>query len=138
MRPRAIPDVAAPAHLGRICVVRPEEIASQVTLVVRDNGHVVAATRGRTFACWLAEPGIHQIASDADDTGPTFIDARGGARYFVHQEMSDLGGYAHAHLDLVDDETGRDMIDSCDTRVMVAVPGHDDSPSLLPVVPARL
>lgn len=134
---RAIADAAMPANVARICLVRPAETASHVSLVVRDNDRVVAATRGRTFACWLAAPGTHQISSEADDTVPVFVSAHGGARYFVHQRVSDLGGYVHARVEPVDDETGRELIDGCDARVFVAVPGDDGAPALVPVVPAR-
>lgn len=135
---RAIADAATPSNVARICLVRPAETAAHVTLVVRDNDRVVAATRGRTFACWLVAPGTHQISSEADDTVPVFVSARGGARYFVRQHVSDLGGYVHARVEPVDEETGRELIDGCDARVMVAVPGEDGAPALVPVVPARL
>ncbi len=44
----------------------------------------------------------------------------------------------HAHLDWVDDATAHAMIDECDHRVRVAVPGHDDEPAAMAVAPAKL
>jgi hypothetical protein len=105
-------------------------------MIVRDNGRLVGATRGRTYACWLAAPGAHQLTSDDDDTGPTLFRAEAGARYWLHQEVFEVGGMAHAHLDWIDEESAREKMESCDERVRVAVPGHDDHPSAQPVVPA--
>lgn len=135
-RARDAAAVEAPPHLARICAVRPEETARDLVLVVRDNGRVVAATSGATYACWLAAPGAHAIVSDGDDTGPTLVTARPGGRTWIHQEVTDLGGDAHAHLDVVDEETARELIEACDARVMVSVPGHDESPSAMRIAPA--
>jgi hypothetical protein len=102
---------------------------------VRDNGRLVGATRGGTFVCWLAAPGEHQITSIDDDTGPTLFRARAGAHYWLHQEVSLLAGELHAHLDWVDDGVAAAMLDSCTTRVHVAVPGHEGETSAVAVSP---
>jgi hypothetical protein len=125
-----------PAGVAQVCVVRPASIAAQTTMTVRDNGRVVGATRGRTYVCWLAAPGAHQITSDDDDTGPTLFRAEAGARYWLHQELFEVGGMAHAHLDWVDEEAAVELLDACDTRVRVSVPGHEDHPAAQPIVPA--
>jgi hypothetical protein len=126
-----------PSGVARVCVIRPERAASNVTMEVRDNGRLVGATRGTTFFCWLAAPGEHQITSIDDDTGPTLLVAKANARYWLHQEVSAIGGDVHAHLDWVDDTTAGEMIDACDARVLVSVPGHDDRTDAMPLVPAR-
>src|SRR5690349_9888098 len=87
---------AVPTGVARVCVIRPERAFSHVTMEVRDNGRLVGATRGPTFFCWLAAPGEHQITSIDDDTGPTLLDARADARYWLHQEVSSLGEGVHA------------------------------------------
>jgi hypothetical protein len=127
---------AGPAGVAHVCVVRPERVAADVTMRVRDNGRLVGATRGMTYVCWLAAPGAHQITSDDDDTGPTLLHAESGASYWLHQEVVELGGVAHAHLDWVDEESAKELLDECDARVRVSVPGHDDDPAALPIVPA--
>jgi hypothetical protein len=99
---------------------------------IRDNARLVGATRGATYTCWLAAPGAHQIASIDDDTGPTLLQARPGAQYWLHQEVSVLDGHIHAHLDWVDDQTATEMLDHCTARVRAALPDHDD---LVPVTP---
>jgi hypothetical protein len=127
---------AAPSNAAQVCVVRPDEESSQVVMKLTDNGRLVGATRGRTYACWLAAPGDHQIASDADDTGPTPLHAKAGARYFLHLEVADVDDHAHAHLDFIEEHVAGEMIDACDTRVLVSVPGHDDAADALPFAPA--
>lgn len=132
---------AEPGALSRttaeVCVVRPQTAAREVSMPVRDNGRLVGATRGTTFFCYLASAGEHQITSVDDDTGPTLLHARAGARYWLHQEVSEIGGAIHAHLDWVDEATARELVDACEARVRVAVPGHEDEPAALPVAPAK-
>lgn len=123
--------------VAEVCVLRPEPTASTTTFQVRDNGRLVGATRGESYFCYLAATGRHQITGD-DDTGPLLVTARPGARIFVHQEVSPLGGLAdgaHAHLDLVDESTAREMLEACTTRVRLAVPGRSDD--AVPVAAAR-
>lgn len=126
-----------PAEAAQVCVVRPETMATAVSMAVHDNGRLVGATRGTTFFCYLASPGDHQITSIDDDTGPTFFHAQGGARYWLHQEVVELAGHTHAHLDWIDEATALEMLDQCDTRVHVAVPGHEDEPAAQPIAPAQ-
>ncbi len=111
---------------------------------VRDNGRLVAATRGLTFACWLAAPGEHQLRSVDDDTGPTYLHARAGKHYWLHQDVTssedahDIGagrGPVHAHLDWVDDSTATEMLRACDVRVQLAVPGYEERSDALAVTP---
>jgi hypothetical protein len=125
-----------PVDMAQVCVVRPASFAAATTMTVHDNGRLVGATRGRTYVCWLAAPGAHQITSEDDDTGPTLFRADAGARYWLHQEVFEVGGLAHAHLDWVDEDYATELLDACDTRVRVSVPGHDDHPSAQPIVPA--
>jgi hypothetical protein len=128
----AVPSVAA-----RVCVLRPASIAAGVTMELRDNGRLVGATRGSTFVCWLAAPGDHQITSIDDDTGPSFLQARAGQQYWLHQEVTTLGGDLHAHLDWVDDATANELLDSCNQRVLVGIPGHEERTDALAVAPKR-
>lgn len=122
---------------AQVCVVRPDRTGHEASMPLRDNGRLVGATRGATFSCWLAAPGEHQITSVDDDTGPMLLQARAGARYWLHQDVAELGGAVHAHLDWVDEASARAMIDECDDRVRVAVPGHEDEPAAMAIAPAR-
>jgi hypothetical protein len=118
--------------------VRPDRFAAQVSMPVRDNGRLVGATRGTTFFCYLARPGEHQITSVDDDTGPTFLRAVAGMRYWLHQDVSELAGSVHAHLDWVEEHDALELLDACESRVHVAVPGHEDETSAQPIAPAKL
>jgi hypothetical protein len=134
-RPAAEP--APPKGSAQVCVLRPESLAGGATMEVRDNGRVVGATRGSSYFCYLAAPGEHQIASIDDDTGPTLLRATEGARYWIHQEVTTLGGDVHAHLDFVDEPTAQAMLERIDTRVLVAIRGHEQSTDAMPIAAAR-
>jgi hypothetical protein len=143
-RPQAAARSAALAELGpvpagsaQVCVMRPAQIAADISMPVRDNGRLVGATRGTTFFCYLAATGDHQITSADDDTGPTFLRAQTGARYWIHQDVVELAGALHAHLDWVEEGTAIELLDACETRVKVAVPGHDGETSAQPIAPAK-
>lgn len=127
---------ALPSAAARVCIVRPASVGAEVTMEIRDNARLVGATRGRTFACWLAAPGEHQITSVDDDTGPTLFHARAGRHYWLHQDVEVLGGDLHAHLDWIDEPTAAEMLEACTRRVIVSVPGHDDRTDVVAVSPA--
>lgn len=128
---------APPKGSAQVCVLRPQSLAGDVTMEVKDNGRVVGATRGSSYFCYLAAPGEHQITSIDDDTGPTLLRASDGARYWIHQEVSSLGGDLHAHLDFVDEQAAHVMLDHIDTKVLVAVRGHEDRDDAMPIAAAR-
>jgi hypothetical protein len=125
-----------PSGSAQVCVVRPDRVAAHVSMPVRDNGRLVGATRGLTFFCYLARAGEHQITSVDDDTGPTLLRAIPGTRYWLHQEVTELAGAIHAHLDWVEEHDALDLLDACESRVHVAVPGHEDETSAQPIAPA--
>jgi hypothetical protein len=135
--PSELPAADPAGKSARVCVIRPEREAESVTMEVHDNGRLVGATRGATYVCWLALPGEHQIAADADDTGPTLLHAVAGRRYWLHQEVAVLGDHAHAHLDWVDEEHASELLEECRARVMIAVPGHDEEANAMRVVSPR-
>ena len=133
-RPPAEPSV--PTGSAQVCVLRPDSFSGDVTMEVRDNGRIVGATRGSSYFCYLAAPGEHQITSIDDDTGPTLLRASEGARYWIHQEVATLGGDLHAHLDFVDEPTAHAMLDRIDTKVLVALRGHENETAAMPIAAA--
>jgi hypothetical protein len=135
--PRPPAEPGPPRGSAQVCVLRPEFLAAGVTMEVRDNGRVVGATRGSSYFCYLAAPGEHQITSIDDDTGPTLLRASDGARYWIHQEVTSLGGDVHAHLDFLDEPTAHAMLERIDTKVLVAVRGHEDREDAMPIAAAR-
>lgn len=127
-----------PRGAAQVCIVRPDSLAASVSMPVKDNGRLVGATRGTTFFCYLARAGEHQITSADDDTGPMLLRAVSGARYWLHQDVTELAGAVHAHLDWVDESAGLELLDACEARVHVAVPGHEGEASAQPIAPAKL
>lgn len=123
--------------VAEVCVLRPETIAKETTMELRDNGRVVGATRGASYFCYLAAPGEHQLTSIDDDTGPILLRAKGGTRYWLHQEVTTLGGDLHAHLDFVDDAAAAEMLEHIDVRVLVAVRGHESADGAMPIAAAH-
>jgi hypothetical protein len=135
--PRPAAEPSPPKGSAQVCVLRPESLATDVTMEVRDNGRVVGATRGSSYFCYLAAPGEHQITSIDDDTGPTLLRASEGARYWIHQEVTTLGGDVHAHLDFLDEATAHAMLERIDTKVLVAIRGHETEKDAMPIAAAR-
>ena len=44
----------------------------------------------------------------------------------------------HAHLDWVDESAALELLEACEARVHVAVPGHEDETSAQPIAPAKM
>jgi hypothetical protein len=125
-----------PSGFARVCVIRPSLVGSAITMELRDNGRLVGATRGGTYACWLAPPGEHQITSIDDDTGPTLLSARADGDYWLHQDVTKLA-HLHAHLDWVDARTAENLIERCSGRVRVNVSGYDEAAGTVAIAPAK-
>lgn len=123
-----------PDDVARVCVMRPDSTASDMVMVLRDNGRFVGATRGGTYFCYLAKPGDHEITSVDHDLGTVYLEAHAGARYWLYEEVFTLGGNLHAHLDRVDEPTALELLDSCDLRGVILPPGRENEPDVLPVV----
>jgi hypothetical protein len=60
-KPPVDPAALVPADAAELCVLRTTVPGG--TGVVRDNGHVVGATRGSGYFCYRARPGAHGIAT---------------------------------------------------------------------------
>ncbi|AKV00116.1 hypothetical protein AKJ09_06779 [Labilithrix luteola] len=125
---------AVPDDVARVCVMRPDSTASDVQMVIRDNGRFVGATRGGTYFCYLARPGEHEITSVDHDLGTVYLEAHAGTRYWLYEEVMWLGGNLHAHLDRVDEPTALEQLESCEMRGAILTPGREDEPDVLPIV----
>ena len=75
------PPSAPPANVAKVCVVRTSVLAAAVTFPAHDNGVLVGATRGPGHFCYLAEPGEHEIAIDADEVEAAKLLAEPGRSY---------------------------------------------------------
>jgi len=91
---------ALPPNVGQICVVRPHNVALLVPAVVRDNRQLVGMTKGPSWFCWLAEPGIHKIMTrygddideslGTDEITDAAILVEAGGRYYLHHDVSKI------------------------------------------------
>lgn len=127
-----------PPGLAQVCVVRPHRIAATVTLSVHDNGALVGATRGPSYFCYFAEPGVHSIASEEADEGAievaklTTVQLAPGGRYFLHQRVHPLGH----ELEWVDCQHGERMMRRSGYRVVAQAPDGEPPPPQPPIAPA--
>ncbi|MDI3282282.1 hypothetical protein [Polyangium sp. 15x6] len=125
-----------PPDAARICVVRPYAVAFLVPAVVRDNGRLVGMTKGPSYFCYLAEPGVHRIVSrygddvDAELGSDTVVDANltaaPGGHYFLHHDVSSILTLSVGWV-----EAGRanEMISECDYAELVEVPSNETLPA---------
>ncbi|MSP63433.1 MAG: hypothetical protein EXR72_24435 [Myxococcales bacterium] len=141
-RPEAPPIDALgrpPGGLGQLCVVREFWGVSAVTLVVRDNGHVVGATRGPSYFCYFAEPGRHRIVSEVSDSGridaprETAVEILPGGRYYLAQTVA-AGGQTIGWISEAD--AGK-RVEKCGYQVLIRGPGNDPLPGMTPVAGAE-
>lgn len=98
--PPAFASAALPPDTGQICVLRPHNVALLVPAVVRDNRQLVGMTKGASWFCWLAEPGVHNIMTrygdDIDENLGTnevtdaAILVEPGGRYYLHHDVSKI------------------------------------------------
>lgn len=133
--PPVAPFAAIPASVGQICALRPHWAAAAVTFVVRDNGFLVGATRGPSYFCWYAKPGIHVLSSEADDVEELRVEVIVGGRYFLHQGVKNLLGHVTSPLRWVGQDEAFGMVEKCTYKVLVGTPGPEPVPPAAPVVP---
>jgi hypothetical protein len=129
-----------PAGLAQICVVRPAWEGGAMTMVVRDNGHLVGATRAEAYFCWYAEPGPHHVVSVRIDAVPSprrvRIHTQAGRRYYLAQDPAPEGGFhAESAFQVIDDAAAEEMLAGCDYEQLTSVPGQRP-PALVQLVSA--
>jgi hypothetical protein len=132
-----MPFDAAPPAAARVCVVRTSILALAVTFPTHDDGVLVGATRGQSFFCYLAEPGEHEIAIDADETEHAHLTAKAGESYFLKEEVDNIFGYVKCRSVWVKADDARDLVASADHLVLVGVPGEEKLPGDAPFAPAH-
>jgi hypothetical protein len=132
-----MPFDAAPPAAARVCVVRTSILALAVTFPTHDDGVLVGATRGQSFFCYLAEPGDHEIAIEADETEHAHLTAKAGESYFLKEEVDNIFGWVKCRSIWVKADDARDLVASADHLVLVGVPGEEKLPGDTPFAPAH-
>lgn len=122
---------------AQVCVLRPYRVAPERTFVVHDNGKIVGATRDATYFCYLAGPGLHHVTSKSDEVDRAQVYAQAGERYYLYQETASTPGHVHTVMEWVDEGAAKKLIDGCDERVKVSVPGVEDQSGTMPYVPGK-
>lgn len=128
---------APPSSAARICTVRTSVIAGAVTFPIRDNGHLVGASRGPGHFCWLAEPGDHEITIETDQVDIAQLRADPAKVYFLKQNVSNMMGIVTCEPQWVDFEEARKAIADTAYEVLAGVPGEEKLPEQPPFVKAR-
>jgi hypothetical protein len=131
------PSSAPPASAAKICVVRTSVLAQAVTFPTHDNGVLVGATRGPTHFCYLAEPGEHEIAIEADELEKAKLTAEAGKSYFLKQEVDYILGYVKCRGVWLAESEAKDLFENSAYEVLVGVPGSESLPPNPPYAPAR-
>ncbi len=140
----APPMGAVPPGVGRICVIRPHNVASLVPAIVHDNGRLVGMTKGPSYFCYLAEPGYHSIVSrygddvderlGTDEIEDVSILVEPNARLFLHHDVSKIMSMSVVWVDPTEANT---MIGQCNYVELVAVPKGESLPAPNEVLAAR-
>lgn len=126
-----------PADTGQICVVRPHNVALLVPAVVRDNRQLVGMTKGPTWFCWLAEPGLHKVVTrygddidenlGTDEISDAAILVEPGGRYYLHHDVSKILTISVRWV--LDAAEAQAMISECQWADVVAVPSGEKIPN---------
>ena len=138
--PPIAPFGPSPGEAAQVCVVRPSAWAAGVTFVVHDNQQLVGATRGESYFCYIAAPGHHDIVSDtfdsSDTPGRASIELAPNQRYWLYQDHDNNFGSITSKLSWIDEREAKEMVASCEYKVVTATPAHEPLPAPVPFVPA--
>lgn len=136
---RAFPAMGTefPRTAARVCVVRTSFLARFMTFPVRDDGVLVGATRGSTHFCYLAEPGHHEIAIEADEAEHAELDAVAGRSYYLKQEVDNVFGHVTCRALWIEPIEARELLHASTYEVLAGVPGSEAVPPDPPLAPAQ-
>lgn len=115
-----IDPLAAPIYgMAQICVVRPHTWAMARTMFFHDNGNVVGATRGPSYFCYAAQPGLHRLEV-IDGTPPPAVEfpVVAGQRLFFHNRV----GLGHDRLTLMTEAEAPELLDKCEYSQLLDTP----------------
>ena len=131
--------LAEPAYgLAQICIIRPHTWAMLDTVPIEDNGRLVGATRGPSYFCYAAQPGVHRIELVEYKPRPTLeLKVAAGQRSYVHLHVG-IGRY---RLTVLPEDRVQEQLDKCEYSQLVETPNmavYTESPALPEQSPARL
>lgn len=98
---------------SRIYLYRNEIYGSRVPMTVTLDGKVSGQTSALTYFMWEVDPGIHEIASHAENVDTLKLNTEVGKTYFVWQEVKTGFWKARSVLRQVDDVVGQKGVSEC-------------------------
>lgn len=128
---------APPPGQAKICIVRPQTKIFSFTALVRDNGHLVGATRGQSYFCYLAEPGDHLISTAAErDTAEAQAHVAAGKSYYMEQYIDNGFQKMNIVQEWLPQEQATAEARNCCYLTLAGVPHNEVRPQIGAVVPA--
>ena len=118
-----IDPLGAPLYgMAQICVVRPHTWAMARTVFFHDNGHLVGATRGPSYFCYAAQPGLHRLEVQ-DGTPPPAVEfpVATGQRLFFHHRV----GIGRDRITLMTEEEAPELLDKCEYSQLLDTPQRE-------------
>jgi hypothetical protein len=135
--PPVAPFGATAADQAVVCVYRAGVPSPLYTATVYDNAKLVGATRDGTFFCYLAEPGRHEIVSDATfGVQRARLTAVAGRHYYLKQEWLFPALRGHA-LAWVEASTVQEDLRDDEYAMLTEVPPDQALPGARPLAPAQ-
>ncbi len=135
--PVPAPSGAIPPNLSRVCVIRGESFDDKTPFPTWDNGALVGATRGGTYFCYLAEPGIHELTMGNENRATIAGILEPGKGYFLQHETLPGGGITNVRPVWLADATANALMSQGEYQILTDVPSGFSLPPRSFVVPAR-
>lgn len=126
-----------PPGAAKVCVIRTAVVAIALTFPTRDNGALVGATSGPTYFCYAAEPGEHEITSEADEVDVARLTAEAGKSYFLEQRVDFIFGYVKCRSVWVAEPEAARLFRASYPGALVEVPGSERLPPDRPYARAK-
>jgi hypothetical protein len=123
---------SAPSDKALVCVLRPSELGSALTVAVSDNGQVVGATRGPSYFCYLSEPGYHQLSVDGSDADDVELVTLAGQRHYLELRIN----FGQDELVPTHETFARPLVAHLDYLLIEEGPDGEAPPPTVPVAPA--
>jgi hypothetical protein len=105
--------LSPPADKALVYVVRPNFLGTAIRFKVSIDGKYVGTTGGQRYIYTLQDPGLHKIASKAENLAELEIEFAAGQVYYIEQIPRMGIIMARNKLVLLDEATGREKLNQC-------------------------
>ncbi len=135
--PVPAPFADLPPNLARVCVLRANDFDNSTAFPTWDNGAIVGATRGGTYFCYLAEPGIHELVMGSENKANTSGVFEPGKSYYLQHEVLPSAGITNCKPIWISEGVAKVIISQGSYEVLTEVPSGFALPARNAVIPAR-